>query len=90
MFYLVPRAKTEELLPLTISPKPTELVRVLVGRHDFLTPEQESMADREVRRSRAARAELEAAETELRKIGRFQGQARQQAEKRIETSAARR
>ena len=90
LLYLVPRAKTDELLPLTISPKPTDLVRVLVGRHDFLTPEQEAMADREVKRSRAARAELEAAETELRKVGRFQEQARQQAEKRIETSAARR
>ncbi len=90
LLYLVPRAKTDELLPLTITPKPTEVVRVLVGRHDFLTPEQEATADREVKRSRAARAELEAAETELRKIGRFQGQARQQAEKRIETSAARR
>ena len=90
LLYLVPRAKTDELLPLTITPKPTEVVRVLVGRHDFLTPKQEAIADREVTRSRAARAELEAAETELRKIGRFQGQARQQAEKRIETSAARR
>ena len=90
LLYLVPRAKTDELLPLTITPKPTEVVRVLVGRHDFLTPEQEAMADRELKRSRAARAELEAAETELRKVGRFQEQARQQAEKRIETSAARR
>ena len=50
LLYLVPRAKTDELLPLTMDPKPTELVRVLVGRHDFLTPEQEAVADREYKR----------------------------------------
>ncbi len=45
LLYLVPRSKTDELLPLTVDPKPTELVRVLVGRHDFLTPEQEATAE---------------------------------------------
>lgn len=88
LLYLVPRAKTDELLPLAITPKPAEVVRVLVGRHDFLTPEQEADADRQVKRSRAARAELEAAEAQLQKIGRFSWQARQQAEKRLETAAA--
>lgn len=64
-------------------PKPETLVRVLVGRHDFLTPEQEAAAEKLVKRSRAAQAELSAAETELRKIGRFRQQAREQAERRI-------
>jgi len=90
LLYLVPRAKTDELLPLTISPKPTEVTRVLVGRHDFLTPEQEAVAEKLVKRSRAARAELNAAESELQKIGRFEQQARQQAEKRLDATAARR
>src|SRR6185369_10365745 len=58
LLYLVPRAKTDELLPLTMDPKPTELVRVLVGRHDFLTPEQEATAEREVLRLRAAEKEM--------------------------------
>jgi hypothetical protein len=31
-FFVLPTAETEALLPLTVSPKPTELVRVLVGR----------------------------------------------------------
>jgi hypothetical protein len=84
------RAKTDELLPLTIAPKPTDVTRVLVGRHDFLTPEHEAVAEKLVKRSRAARAELNAAESELQKIGRFEQQARQQAEKRLDATAARR
>jgi len=83
LLYLVPRAKTDELLPLTVEPKPTEVVRVLVGRHDFLTPEQEATAERQVERANAARAELDAAEQELAKLGRFAAQARQMAQKRL-------
>ncbi|MBN9120192.1 MAG: hypothetical protein J0I06_13685, partial [Planctomycetes bacterium] len=79
LLYLVPRAKTDELLPLTMDPKPTELVRVLVGRHDFLTPEAEAVADRELQRLRAAEKEVDAARAALRKIGRFSGEAQQQA-----------
>ena len=85
LLYLVPRARTDELLPLTVDPKPTELVRVLVGRHDFLTPEQEAQAERLVERQRAAQAELQAAEQELSKIGRFSYQARDMAARRLET-----
>ena len=61
LLYLVPRAKTDELLPIKVEPTPTELVRVLVGRHDFLTPEQEAIADRELKRLNAAEAEAQAA-----------------------------
>lgn len=88
LLYLVPRKQTDELLPITIDPKPAELVRVLVGRHDFLTPEQEAMADTQVKRSRTARAEYDAAEEQIRKIGRFADQARQMAEKRIDGTSA--
>jgi len=85
VLYLLPRARTDELLPLTVDPKPTEVVRVLVGRHDFLTPEQEADAENQIARARAARAELDAAEQQLHRIGRFSPQARQMAEKRIDT-----
>ena len=88
LLYLVPRAKTDELLPLTMDPKPTELVRVLVGRHDFLTPEAEAVALREVKRLRAAQAVMEAANAELNKLGRFSGQAQQMAAKRLDELAA--
>ena len=88
LLYLEPRSRADELLPLTIEPKPTEVVRVLVGRHDFLTPEQEADAERQVQRIQAAQEELNAAEKELLKIGRFADQARQMAAKRLETRAS--
>lgn len=40
VLYLVPRKETDERLPLTVSPAPRELVRVLVGRLEVPTPEQ--------------------------------------------------
>lgn len=82
VLYLVPRAKTDELLPITITPKPTELVRVLVGRHDFLTPEQEAIAEKQLKRLRAAEAEVNAANAELNKLGRFRAQAQDTANAR--------
>ena len=42
LIYLVPRAITDGLLPLSIEPAPDELVRVLVGRLEYLTPEVEA------------------------------------------------
>lgn len=87
LLYLVPRAKTDELLPLTMDPKPTELVRVLVGRHDYLTPEAEAIADREMHRIRAAQKELNAAHDELRKLGRFTSEAQMLANKRLDAKA---
>jgi hypothetical protein len=42
VLYIVPRPFTDEVLPFTLSEKPDELVRVLVGRIDVLT---ESLTD---------------------------------------------
>jgi hypothetical protein len=42
VLYTLPRAITDNLLPLRIAPAPDETVRVLVGRIDVMTPEQES------------------------------------------------
>jgi hypothetical protein len=39
--YLVPRPVTDATLPLRITPAPDKLVRVLVGRVEFMTPEKE-------------------------------------------------
>lgn len=39
IFYLTPPTETAQILPLTITPKPTKIVRVLVGRIEILTPE---------------------------------------------------
>ena len=41
VLYMLPRCVTDKLLPLRINPTPDETVRVLVGRIDILTPEQE-------------------------------------------------
>ncbi len=41
VLYLIPRRETDNLLPLAIEPAPDKLVRVLVGRLDYLTPADE-------------------------------------------------
>jgi len=87
LLYLVPRAKTEELLPLTIEPKPSETTRVLVGRHDFLTPEQEAEADRLVKRHGARQISGTELDNELKKLGRFWMPAKQMAQKRLEATS---
>jgi len=84
LLYVLPQSKTDELLPITIEPKPAEIVRVMVGRHDFMTVEQEAEAERQAKRARTARSELVGVDQEFAKLGRFAEQARQMAEKRIE------
>jgi hypothetical protein len=41
ILYVVPRAWTDKLLPLTMEPAPTALVRTLVGRVELLAPSEE-------------------------------------------------
>ena len=41
VFWIVPRGFTDRILPLTITPVPDKLERVLVGRSEVLTPEFE-------------------------------------------------
>jgi hypothetical protein len=43
IFYIVPPAWTEQVLPMRISPKPDEIKRVMVGRLDVVTPEQREL-----------------------------------------------
>jgi hypothetical protein len=42
VLYVVPRAWTDQLLPLTIEPTPVSLVRTLVGRVELLAPSEEN------------------------------------------------
>ena len=42
VFYVVPKMATASTLPISISPAPAELVRVLVGRAEIITPELET------------------------------------------------
>ena len=72
VFYLVPRQATDEILPLTIDPKPDQVVRVLVGRAEIITPEQERQMTDLVRKMGSASASARSdAQTELKKLGRF-------------------
>jgi hypothetical protein len=84
VLYLVPRSRTDELLPLQIEPKPTELVRVLVGRHDFLTPEQEAEAAKLIEREQTLQNEMTALQGRWGQIGRFADNARQIAAQRLQ------
>ncbi len=45
VLYVVPREWTDGLLPLTVDPKPDELVRVLVGRIEVLTKDHEARVE---------------------------------------------
>jgi hypothetical protein len=57
LFYMVPTKLTDELLPLTVSPAPDELVRVLVGRYEIMSPEDENRVTKLVEKSIQSRAE---------------------------------
>ncbi len=46
VFWIVPRAFTDAVLPLTITPRPERLERVLVGRTEVLTPQFEAELQR--------------------------------------------
>jgi hypothetical protein len=49
VLFVLPRESTDALIPMTITPAPAELVRVMVGRLELLTPERERAAERAVR-----------------------------------------
>jgi len=70
--YVVPNTWTNKVLPLTISPAPTSLVRVLVGRLDYLTPEHEAYVEKALLdRMSSSRRVREAAMHRLGRLGRF-------------------
>jgi hypothetical protein len=72
VFYVVPRRTTERILPITLNPQPAELVRVLVGRAEIITPElrQEILSAVTAFTSSSADARDAAIRT-VRKYGRF-------------------
>jgi hypothetical protein len=83
--YLLPTRMTDELLPLQVEPKPTRLVRVMVGRHDILTPERERRLDAIQRKLQELRAETAKAEKALGdlRLGRFASAALGQSDARV-------
>ncbi len=72
VLYVLPRERTDEVLPLKIAPEPTELVRVLVGRAEVITPELEADVVASVAKLGAEKVEdREAARKALAARGRF-------------------
>jgi hypothetical protein len=69
VLYVVPRVWTDELLPITITPEPDELVRTLLGRVEVLTDTDEQALLEQLRSSEPTVAELgRFAEPRLRRL----------------------
>lgn len=72
VFYLLPRTITDTVLPITIDPHPQELVRVLVGRTEVITPESEQKVRAQVSLLNHSSSRIrEQARREIRMYGRF-------------------
>lgn len=72
VLYSLPQAHTDALLPLHLAPAPRELTRVMIGRLETLTPEQEGKIEALVARLGAAHPQTrEQTASEIRKLGRF-------------------
>jgi hypothetical protein len=72
VFYLMPRRTTDAILPITIDPPPAELVRVMVGRTELITPETEQNVSELVSKlDDPSQSVREAARQELDRYGRF-------------------
>lgn len=72
VFYVVTRKSTDKILPLNIQPKPKEIVRVMIGRVEIITPEMETDVRKQVGLLRSNSKEVRAeARNYLKKYGRF-------------------
>jgi len=72
LLYLVPGKLTDELLPLAVDPAPDEVVRVLVGRLETLTPEDcQRLVQALTRSGPGEEPAAEAVQAELSSLGRF-------------------
>jgi hypothetical protein len=70
--FVLPEAWTNENIPLRLTPQPDEIVRVMVGRMELLTPERERRAEAAVRDLAAPDADIRArAFGVLREEGRY-------------------
>ncbi len=89
VLYILPRDVTDALLPLRIDPKPASLLRVMVGRHDVLTPERERQIDGWTATLDTAApgqdAKLKAASDAMAGLGRYRDSAWSAAKERLQT-----
>jgi hypothetical protein len=49
VLYVLPQSWTDAFIPMTIVPAPKEIVRVMVGRVELLSPQREQLAEQSVR-----------------------------------------
>jgi hypothetical protein len=83
VLYVLPKTWTDRTLPLKVTPTPDAVVRVMVGRHDVLTPEREREIDGLVPRIYGPEGQdRTAALAALNRLGRFSGPALDQADQR--------
>ena len=72
VLYVLPREWTDQTLPLTIEPAPREVVRVMVGRAEVITPATEKqLSDFLTRAGQGDSSAREQALVQFRKMGRF-------------------
>jgi hypothetical protein len=80
VFYILPCVWTDEILPMTLSPAPEKLVRVMVGRAEILTPQRVAGLRQIMLEAETGDATARARSTnELKALGRFSGAALQLA-----------
>ena len=80
VLYLLPRPWTDEILPLTLTPQPAELTRVMVGRAEVITPPVVNNLFQLLSTAQAGDANAQAqAIGELKHLGRFSDPALQLA-----------
>jgi hypothetical protein len=88
VLYVLPRDATDDFLPTKIEPKPASYVRVMVGRHDVLTPERERQIDGWVatitQPAADQDAKLKSASEAVAGLGRYRDAAWEQAEARLQ------
>jgi len=72
VFYILPRQITDATLPLRIDPQPAELVRVLVGRTEVITPQMEETVSKQVSRLNDPSLQVqENARLAIQQLGRY-------------------
>lgn len=87
VLYLLPRDWTDEILPLMVHPQPRELVRVMVGRSEIITPESQNVIAAHLQRSdKGDKESRKWLDDYAKKYGRFAPPAFQLARQRLARS----
>jgi len=72
VLYVLPRAWTDRTLPMALDPRPRELVRVMVGRAEVITPLlAQKLSDELVKAKEGDAQARDQVVAEFRKLGRF-------------------